>query len=132
MPICFIDDLLFNLNMVCLLKEKSRMGEKNSMEKLQFLYKLKLIPSLLDEDNWTDEENQIVQSHFETLQKLHQEGKVLLAGRTQNNDSTMFGIVILEVTSEEEALEIMYKDPAVKGGVMSATLFPYKIAIPME
>lgn len=97
------------------------------MEKLQFLYQLKLIPSLLDEASWTDKENSIVQHHFEVLQKLQEEGKLLLAGRTLNNDP--MGIVILEVDTEEEAVELMNNDPAVKEGIMEAQLFPYRVAL---
>lgn len=97
------------------------------MEKLQFLYQLKLIPSLLDEASWTDKENSIVQHHFEVLQKLQEEGKLLLAGRTLNNDP--MGIVILEVDTEEEAVEMMNNDPAVKEGIMEAQLFPYRVAL---
>ena len=102
------------------------------MEKLQFLYQLKLIPSLLDEENWTDRENEIVQHHFEVLQNLQKEGKLILAGRTLNMDSNGFGIVILEVNSEEEATELMNNDPAVKEGIMEANLFPYRVALLRE
>ncbi|MEH7388863.1 YciI family protein [Bacillus sp. JJ1474] len=97
------------------------------MEKLQFLYQLKLIPSLLDEDNWTDKENNIVQEHFEVLQNLEKEGKLILAGRTLDTDP--LGLVILEVDTEEEAIELMENDPAVKNGIMEAKLSPYRLAI---
>ena len=99
------------------------------MEKLQFLYQLKLIPSLLDESNWTEKENKIVQHHFEELQDLQKAGKLILAGRTLNMDDNGFGIVILEVESEEEAQTLMENDPAVKEGIMEATLFPYRVAL---
>lgn len=99
------------------------------MEKLQFLYQLKLIPSLLDETNWTEKENKIVQHHFEELQDLQKAGKLILAGRTLNMDENGFGIVILEVESEEEAQAFMENDPAVKEGIMEATLFPYRVAL---
>ncbi|MFX3673612.1 MAG: YciI family protein [Paenisporosarcina sp.] len=102
------------------------------MEKYQFLYQLKLIPTLLHEQNWTEKENEIVQHHFEVLQKLQQEGKLLLAGRTLNMDRTGFGIVILEVDSEEEAITLMKNDPAVSEGIMEATLFPYRVALIKE
>jgi uncharacterized protein YciI len=97
------------------------------MEKLQFLYQLKLIPSLLNEDKWTEKEHAIVQHHFEVLQKLQLEGKLILAGRTLNTDP--IGIVILEVDNEEEAIELMNNDPAVKEGIMEANLFPYRVAL---
>ncbi|MGE6486755.1 YciI family protein [Paenisporosarcina sp. NPDC076898] len=99
------------------------------MEKLQFLYQLKLIPSLLEETNWTDYENNIVQKHFEELQRLQKIGTLILAGRTLDMDSSGFGIVILEVNSEEEARTLMENDPAVKEGIMTATLFPYRVAL---
>lgn len=99
------------------------------MEKLQFLYQLKLIPSLLNQENWTDRENDIVARHFEALKKAEQEGTVILAGRTLNMDSDGFGIVIFEVDSEEEAQLFMETDPAVKEGIMTATLFPYRVAL---
>ena len=102
------------------------------MEKLQFLYQLKLIPSLLEETNWTDQENKIVQNHFEELQRLQKIGKLILAGRTLDMDSSGFGIVILEVDSEEEARMLMENDPAVKEGIMTATLFPYRVALIRE
>ncbi|WP_075619615.1 YciI family protein [Paenisporosarcina indica] len=99
------------------------------MDKKQFIYQLKLIPTLLEEANWTEKENEIVQHHFEVLQSLQQEGKLILAGRTLNTDMSGFGIVILEVDSEEEALELMENDPAVTEGIMEATLFPYRVAL---
>jgi uncharacterized protein len=97
------------------------------METKQFLYKLQLIPKLLDENNWTDKENTIVSTHFSYLQNLLKENKVIMAGRTLNYDP--FGIVILEVESLEEADQIMKNDPAVKEGIMTAELFPFRVAL---
>lgn len=100
-----------------------------SNEKKQFLYMLKLIPELLDENNWTERENEIVAQHFRKLQGLLQDGRLLLAGRTLNMDPTGCGLVILEVDSEEAARELMESDPAVSEGIMTATLFPYRVAL---
>lgn len=98
-------------------------------EKKQFIYVLKLIPSLLDENNWTEREEKIVNKHFVELQELLREGKLVLAGRTLNMDDKTFGIVILEVDSEEEARTIMKNDPAVAEEIMTAELFPYRVAL---
>lgn len=98
-------------------------------EKKQFIYVLKLKPSLLDQSNWTDREERAVDEHFAMLQGLLGEGKLILAGRTLNMDEKTFGIVILEVDSEEEAVSIMKNDPAVSQGVMTAELFPYRVAL---
>lgn len=97
--------------------------------KNQFIYVLKLIPALLNEDNWTEREEKIVDRHFTKLQVLLKEGKLVLAGKTIGIDEKTFGIVILEVESEEEALAIMKNDPAVAEGIMKAELFPYKVAL---
>jgi uncharacterized protein len=97
------------------------------MEKLQFIYKLELVPRLIADNNWTEEDNQVVQRHFEVLQMLLEENKLVLAGRTLNTDP--FGIVILQVDSEEEAKDIMENDPAVKEKIMTAELYPYRVAL---
>ena len=97
-------------------------------EKKQFIYVLKLIPSLLNENNWTEREEKIVDRHFAKLQVLLREGKLILAGKTMGIDEKTFGIVILETESEEEALTIMGNDPSVAEGIMKAELFPYTIA----
>ncbi|MED1203801.1 YciI family protein [Heyndrickxia acidicola] len=102
------------------------------MELKQYIYTLKLFPALLDEKNWTEREHAVVSRHFEALQKLMEQDKLILAGRTLNMDETTFGIVILQTTTEEEARNLMEQDPAVKEQVMTAELFPYKIALMNE
>jgi uncharacterized protein YciI len=97
--------------------------------KKQFIYMLKLIHELLDEKNWTSIEEDIVEAHFKSLQYLLSEGKLILAGKTLDIDERTFGIVILEVESEEEAKSLMDNDPAVKGGMMTAELSPFRTAL---
>ena len=77
----------------------------------------------------TEREAAIVAEHFDYLTALAQEGKLLLAGRTQNRDSTSFGIAIFCADSDEDAQRMMANDPAVKNGVMRAELFPYRVGI---
>lgn len=98
-------------------------------KKKQFIYVLKLIPALLNEKNWTAKEEAIVERHFAKLQGLLEEGKLVLAGKTDGLDEKTFGIVILEVDSEEEAKLIMKNDPTVVEGIMKAELFPYRVAL---
>lgn len=98
-------------------------------KKEQFVYFLKLIPELLDEANWTEKEEEIVERHFVKLEGLLREGKLILAGRTLTMDPEGCGIVILEVDSEDEARELMENDPAVKEKIMTAKLFPYRVAL---
>jgi uncharacterized protein YciI len=102
------------------------------LELKQYIYTLKLIPSLLDETNWTEREHEVISQHFEALQELMVQNKLILAGRTLNMDESTFGIVILQTSTEEEAKRLMELDPAVKENVMTAELFPYKIALMNE
>ena len=74
----------------------------------------------------TDEEASILSDHVNYLEDLTRQGVVLVFGRTQNNDSSTFGIVIFRAESEDAARSIMNNDPAVKKGIMRAELFPYK------
>ncbi|HNZ83141.1 MAG TPA: YciI family protein [Sedimentibacter sp.] len=101
------------------------MGNK----KKQFIYVLKLIPALLNEKNWTVKEEAIVKRHFAKLQGLLEDGKLVLAGKTDGLDEKTFGIVIFEADSEEEAKLIMENDPAIAEGIMKAELFPYRVAL---
>ncbi|MDF2699413.1 MAG: hypothetical protein K0Q49_969 [Haloplasmataceae bacterium] len=98
-------------------------------EKKQFVYFLRLIPELLDDENWTEKEEEIVNDHFIKLQNLLKEGKLILAGRTLTMVPDGCGIVILEVNNEEEAKSIMDNDPAVKQGIMTSSLYPYRVAL---
>lgn len=61
---------------------------------------VKLIPSLLNVNNWTEKEEKIIDRHFAKLQELLVEGKLILAGKTLGIDEKTFGIVILEVESQ--------------------------------
>lgn len=103
-----------------------------AIEKKQFIYVLKLIPSLLVPENWTEKEEKIVDSHFERLLELRNDGKLILAGKTAGLDDKTFGIVILEVHSDDEAFAIMGNDPCVREGIMTAELFPYHVAVMRE
>ncbi len=95
----------------------------------QFIYVLKLIPSLVHPENWTDRENKTVEKHFNRLQEWKEEGFLILAGRTTQMDENTFGIVIFEAADEETARTLMKSDPAVAEGVMTAELYPYRVAL---
>ena len=77
----------------------------------------------------TPEEAETVSRHFAYLSDLTEKGVMILVGRTQNKDESTFGIAIFEAENESVARTIMESDPAVAGGVMSATLYPYKVAL---
>ena len=95
----------------------------------QFLYVLKLVPRLLDQQAWTPQDETIVDEHFKALQKLQAEGPLILAGRTLNMDPDGMGLVVFKAGSGDEARAIMESDPAVRQGIMTARLYPYLVAL---
>ena len=99
------------------------------MDEKEFIYVLKLRPDLLEDSNWTEIENKIVEEHFQRLKIDCEEGKVILAGRTLTNTPEGFGIVIFRDISFENAEIYMNNDPAIQKKIMTATLFPYSVAL---
>ncbi len=97
--------------------------------KREYIYVLKLVNRLQTEKNWTEQDNNVVELHFKYLQNLLANDSLVLAGKTDGLDEKTFGIVIFKAFTDEEAKDIMQNDPAVKGKVMEAELWPYKIAL---
>ena len=95
----------------------------------QWIYVLKPTRLGMLTEGSTLEEDEIVSRHFAYLSDLTKQGVMILMGRTQNNDESTFGIAIFEAGDEAAARTIMKNDPAVKNGVMTATLYPYKVAL---
>lgn len=95
----------------------------------QWIYTLKVTRLEMLTEGATPEEDKIIGKHFAYLKDLTEKGVMLLMGRTQNNDQTTFGIAIFEADNEATARAIMENDPAVAGGVMTATLYPYRVAL---
>jgi uncharacterized protein YciI len=93
-----------------------------------FLYKITPTRIGMVIEGPTREEAAIVEEHLVYLTELAEKGTVLLFGRTTNLDANVFGIVIFKADSKESAMKIMNNDPAVRKGVMSAELYPYRIA----
>ncbi len=102
------------------------------MENKQFIYVLKPKPYYQVEANWTEKEEATIDRHFKYLQNLLAKGQLILAGKTGGLDEHTFGIVIFEAASTGEAEKIMQNDPGVAEGIMTAVLFPYRVAIMRE
>lgn len=99
------------------------------MENSDFLYLIRPTrPEMLTE-RMTEAEADAVAAHFEYLQGLADGGVVRLAGRTLETGARTFGLVVFTAASETEARRLVDQDPAVRERVMTAELFPFKIAI---
>lgn len=112
-----------------IITEKHKRQPEPSQPKSQWLYYLKPARLEMVTEGSTAQEREIVSRHFAYLKDLTEKGVMILMGRTQNNDENTFGISIFEAEDESAARRIMENDPAVLGGVMTAILYPYKVAL---
>jgi uncharacterized protein len=67
----------------------------------------------------------LFRGHMENIQRLANEGKLVVAGPLGKNDKAYRGIFIFNVKTIEEARAMVQTDPAVKGGVFEAELFEW-------
>ena len=77
-------------------------------------------------DDATEAETATVSRHFSYVEDLVASGIGVLVGRTEAGE---FGIVIFEAVDDGEAKEIADNDPAVKEGLFTVELFPFRIAL---
>jgi uncharacterized protein YciI len=98
----------------------------------QFLYRIQPTRWEMLTEGANEYESAKVSEHFNYLKTLMTQGVVILAGRTLNTDPDSMGIIIFNADDESAARSIVDNDPAVAGGVMSATLFPYRVALIAE
>jgi uncharacterized protein len=103
--------------------------QEGKSQKQQFIYVLHLEKSMQDTTAWTPEKMKIVDAHFARLQKMLEDGKLILAGKTSTPLDKTFGIVIYEAGSFEEAKAIAESDPAVKEKIMTVEVYPYSVAL---
>jgi len=102
------------------------------MEMHQFITILRPTRIQMITDRPSEFEEKTVSLHFNYLKDLVNKGIVHLAGLTQTHDETTFGIVIFFAADIAEARALAENDPAVKTGVMTAEVFPFKIALPVK
>ena len=80
--------------------------------------------SLIDET--TLEEEARLGEHFDYLRRALDDGKLILAGPCEDGD---FGVVVFRAATPEAASEFMQNDPAVRHGLMSAELHPFRVSL---
>lgn len=74
-------------------------------------------------------EGAVLADHFAYLERLSADGTLVLAGRTLQNDASTMGLAVLRAPSEAAARAVMQADPAVRDGVMTAVLHPFRVAL---
>jgi uncharacterized protein YciI len=92
-----------------------------------WLYLLRPVRLAMVEDP-TEAEQAIQADHFAYLQRLRDAGRLIVAGPSLAGEDT-FGLVVLSIEDEDEARAAMAADPAVTGGVMTATLRPLRLSV---
>ncbi len=95
----------------------------------EFLYKLQLVRGDMLRTGPTAAEQAVVAEHFAYLQDLNAQGAIILVGRTLTTDENAMGLAIFRADSEDAARQVMNSDPAVTKGLMSATLYPFKVVL---
>jgi uncharacterized protein YciI len=94
-------------------------------ELLSFIYVLRpKRPSLIDDASLEEESR--LREHFEYLQRSLEEGKLILAGPCLDGE---FGVVVFRAATEDAAVEFMRGDPAVRHGLMTAELHPFRVSL---
>ena len=66
-------------------------------------------------------------AHFERLQRLFAEGRIVLVGPTLGRTNT--GIAVFEAADEETARQTMEEDPAIAGGFARGELRPFHVSL---
>jgi uncharacterized protein YciI len=72
----------------------------------------------------TEEEKAVWSEHADRLQRLLDEGVLLLAGPTLGTVNT--GIAVIEAPDEESARRIMTADPTIASGMARGELRPFR------
>ncbi len=67
----------------------------------------------------------IFAGHMANIQRLADEGKLVLAGPFGKNDRTYRGLFIFNVSTVEEAQKLVETDPVIKSGMMLAEFTPW-------
>lgn len=95
------------------------------MSKQAFVYVVRLIrPEIVDSMSPLEEE--VVEEHFSYLKRKLDEGSLILAGPCLDG---FFGIVIFEAVSPEEAQQFMNNDPAIRKGLMTGEIHPFRVSL---
>lgn len=96
---------------------------------MQFLYLIRPTRHDMLRSGLNEVESAAMAAHFAYLQAAEHDGRLILAGCTQGVDERGFGIAIYTAADEAAAQAFADQDPAVAAGVVSAEVYPYRVAL---
>ncbi len=75
----------------------------------------------------TDKEkiNELFRGHMDNINRLVEEGKLIVAGPLRKNEKQYRGIFIMNVPTIQEAEELANTDPAISSGMLDVELFEW-------
>lgn len=74
----------------------------------------------------TPEEDEVMRAHFQYLEGLLEDGRLILAGPSLQPP---FGIIVFEAEDEEEARRLIAADPSVASGIQRPELHPFRASL---
>jgi uncharacterized protein YciI len=75
----------------------------------------------------THEESRVWGAHWERIQRLYAEGRIILVGPTLGRQNT--GICVFEAPDEASARAFMDEDPAIASGIGRGELRPFRVSL---
>lgn len=78
-------------------------------------------------ETMTDEEKAVWAVHFQRLQQMLADGKLIAAGPTLGTVNT--GVTIFEADDEDTARQFMNDDPVLRGGYARGELRPFRLSL---
>jgi uncharacterized protein YciI len=95
----------------------------------EFIYVLRPVRAGMLETGLTGREGAALADHFAYLQAQATRGVVRLAGRTVTTGPETFGLVLFDARDEAAARSVMQNDPAVRDGIMTGEVWPFRVAL---
>lgn len=68
---------------------------------------------------------EMFKGHFENINKLAEQGKMVLAGPISKNDKTYRGIFVFDVANEDEVKKLMEGDPTITNGIFDVEYYKW-------
>ena len=106
-----------------------RADEPAPAQKPQFIYLLRLVERLHQDEGWTKADEEAIGRHFRHLKAATEAGQAIVIGRTLEPGDKTFGLVIFEAENAEAAKTFAESDPAVVAGIMTVEVRPFALVL---